>query len=167
MAPPAMGSPSFSYIYNIYNVYLQIATKVLRLFVHHHVIPLQILVSSFHIRVASLIARYHNTLTVGQITNARILQRVELVTSIQPHPLSKLLKRLAEYAPHLLLLAGPKVTPAKQKEMTRVRKNIKVNHHLDKIIIQSHRTIAAVFRMIAAELHLLPLDTYILNTDRT
>ena len=52
---------------------------MLGFFMHGHAVPLQILVGGTDVRVSCLVTGYHDTFSIGQISDAGILQTIELV----------------------------------------------------------------------------------------
>ena len=52
---------------------------MLGLLMHGHAISLQIFVGGADVRVPCLVTSYHDTFRIGQVTDARIFQTVELV----------------------------------------------------------------------------------------
>ena len=121
---------------------------------HLHRITLEILIRRRNIRMTRLITRHHNPLSIRQITNARILQRIKLIRRRPPQRTTHL-QPLITKPPTLNPLRTRTEIPRTKQILTRsMSKHTQSIHQTKHIRIHRHRSIPTVLRVLTTQHHL-------------
>ena len=137
---------------------------MLGLLMHGHTIPLQIFVGGADVRVSCLVTGYHDTFSIGQVTDARILQTVELVGVRPTERCSYLVEHVPIDTGSVLGFRGLEVLP-EQVVMIRLVEHLQVDHCLDKLVIQTDHAVPSVLRDTGCYENLLFAQMNVLQTD--
>lgn len=127
---------------------------MLSFFMHGHIVPLQIFVGGTDVRESCLVTSNHDTFSIGQISDAGILQTIELV-GIRPFESSTyLVEHVPIYTGRVLDVRGLEIL-TKQVVMVRLVEHLQVEHCLDDLVVQAYHAVSSVLGYTRGYKHLL------------